>query len=58
MTDKLANYISGLGKSHEAQHSFKMVLEKWKRVIDKGDCVSAILMDLSKAFDITNQDLS
>ena len=31
MTDKLANYIPGFRKSHEAQHFFKMVLEKMEK---------------------------
>ena len=57
MTDKLANCIPVFRKSHETQHSFIMVLEKWKRAIDKGVCVSALFMDLSKAFDTINHDL-
>lgn len=58
MKDKLANYKPAFRKSHETKSSFMMVVEKWKKVIDKGECVSAILMDFSKAFDIINEDLS
>ena len=34
-----------------------MILEKWKRALDKGEYVSALFMDLSKAFDAINHDL-
>ena len=33
------------------------MLEKWKRALDKGEYVSALFMDLSKAFDTINHDL-
>ena len=33
------------------------MLEKWKRGIDNGAYVSALFMDLSKAFDTINHDL-
>ena len=33
------------------------MLEKWRRTLDKGECVSALFMDLSKAFDTINHDL-
>ena len=33
------------------------MLEKWKRVLDKGEYVSALFLDLSKAFDTINHDL-
>ena len=32
------------------------ILEKWKKAVDKGECVSALFMDLSKAFDTINHD--
>ena len=34
-----------------------MLLEKWKRALNKGEYVSALFMDLSKAFDTINHDL-
>ena len=34
-----------------------MILEKWKRALDRGEYVSALFMDLSKAFDTINHDL-
>ena len=33
------------------------MLEKWERGLDKGECVSALFMDLSKVFDTINHDL-
>ena len=44
-------------KSHGTQTSLVVMLEKWKRALDKGEYVSAIFMDLSKAFDTINHDL-
>ena len=34
-----------------------MILEKWKRALDRGEYVSALFMDLSKGFDTINHDL-
>ena len=36
MTDKLAHSIPGFRKSHETQNSLVMMLEKWKKALDKG----------------------
>ena len=33
------------------------MLEKWKRGIDNGEYISALFMDLSKAFDTINHEL-
>ena len=33
------------------------MLEKWKSVLDKGEYVCCLFMDLSKAFDTINHDL-
>ena len=57
MTDKLAHSITGLRKSHGTQKSLVVMLEQWKRALDKGEYVSALFMDLSKAFDSINLDL-
>ena len=54
MTDKLAHSITGFRKSHGTQNSLVVMLEKWKRALDK---VSAIFLNLSKAFDTINHDL-
>ena len=57
MTDKLAHSITGFRKSHGTQNSLIVMLEKWKRALDKGEYLSALFMDLSKAFDTINRDL-
>ena len=31
-----------------------MMLEKWESAIDKGDCVQALFMNLSRDFDVLN----
>ena len=49
--------ITGCRKSHGTQNSLLVILEKWKRALDKGEYVSALFMDLSKAFDTINHDL-
>ena len=33
------------------------MLEQWKRALDRGEYVSALFLDLSKAFDTINHDL-
>ena len=57
MTDKLAHPITGFRKSHGTQNSLVVMLEKWKRALDKGEYFSPLFMDLSKAFDTINHDL-
>ena len=57
MTDKLAHSIAGFRKSHGTQNSLVVMLEKWKRTLDKGEYVSVLFMDLSKAFYTINHDL-
>ena len=57
MQDKLSKYITGFRKSHGTQHSLKSMLEKWKSVLDKGEDICVLFMDLSKVVDTTNHDL-
>ena len=49
--------MTGFRKPHGTQHLLVTILEKWKKAVDKGECVSALFMDLSKAFDTINHDL-
>ena len=51
MTDKLAH------SENEAQNSLVVMSEKWKRALDNGEDVWALIMDLSKDFDTINHDL-
>ena len=57
MTDKLAHSIIGFRNSHGTENSLVVMLEKLKRVLDKGEYVSALFVDLSKVFDTINHDL-
>ena len=57
MKDKLSKCLTGFKKSYGTQHLLVTMLEKWKKAVDKGECVSELFMDLSKAFDTINHDL-
>ena len=57
MKDKLSKCLTGFRKSHGTQHLLVTMLEKWKKAVDKGEYVSAVFMDLSRAFDTINHDL-
>ena len=43
MKDKVSNILTGFRKSHSAQHSFLIVIEKWKRALDENMKVGTIL---------------
>ena len=57
MQNKLSKYVTGFRKSHGTQHSLLIMFDKWKNVLDKGEYVCVLFMDLSKAFDTINHDL-
>ena len=57
MKDKLSKCLTGFKKTHGTQHLLVTMLEKWKKAVDKGEYVSTLFMDLSKAFDTINHDL-
>ena len=57
MADKPAHSITGFKRSYGTQNSLVVLLEEWKRALDQGEYVSALFMDLSKAFDTINHDL-
>ena len=52
MNDLVSNYITGFQKIHTSQYCLF-----WKNALHKGDCVYALFMDLSKAFDTIKHDL-
>ena len=54
MENKISKCVTGFRKLHNTQHSLIVKLVKWKKVLDKEENISAILMDLSKAFDTIN----
>ena len=57
MAGNLTGYLTGFRKSRGTQHLLVAMLEKWKEAVDNGECVSALFLDLSKAFDTINHDL-
>ena len=57
MKDKISNYVTGFRKPYGTQHALVIVLERWKQAIDKGEYISLMYIDLSKAFDTINRDL-
>ena len=57
MKDKLSKCLAGFNKSHGTQNLLVTMLENWKKKNYKGEYVSALFMDLSKAFDTINHDL-
>ena len=57
MQNKLSKYLTGFRKSHGTQHSLMIMLEKWKNVLDKGEYICVLFMDLSEVFDTINHDL-
>ena len=57
MESKISKCVTAFRKSHGTQYSLIAMLEKWKKALDKEEDISAIFMDLSKAFDTINRDL-
>ena len=57
MENKISKCVTGFRKSRGTQHSLIVMLQKPKKALDKEENMSAIFMDLSKAFDTINHDL-
>ena len=57
MEKNISKCVTGFRKSYGTQHSLIVILEKWKKELDKEKNMSAIFMDLSKAIDTINHDL-
>ena len=57
MESKISKCARCFRKSLGTQHSLIVMLEKWKKALDKEESMSAISVDLSKAFDAINHDL-
>ena len=57
MNDKLSPYLCGFRKGYNTQHCLMVMLEKWKKALDKRNIAGALLTDLSKAFDCLNHEL-
>ena len=57
MENKTSKCVTGFRKSRGTQHSLIVMPQKPKKALDKEENMSAIFMDLSKAFDTLNHDL-
>ena len=57
MSDKLYPYLCGFRKGYSTQDCQLVMLEKWKKALDKKQVAGALLTDLSKAFDCLNHEL-
>ena len=53
----LSNQQCGFRKGYSTQHCLLVMLETWKRSVDKGKVFGALLRDLSKAFDCLDHEL-
>ena len=51
------NQQCGFRKGYSTQHCLLVMLETWKRSVDKGKVFGALLRDLSKAFDCLDHEL-
>ena len=57
MEPKLSKFLAGFRAKHNTQHALLKMIETWRAMLNKGNKVGAIIMDLSKAFDTLNHNL-
>ena len=57
MNNHLSKYLCGFRKGYNTQHCLMIMLEKWRKALDKRNIAGALLTDLSKAFDCLNHEL-
>ena len=57
MNKLLSPYLCGFRKGYSTEHCLIVMLEKWKKALDKTNYAGALLTDLSKAFDSINLEL-
>ena len=53
----LSKYQCGFRRGYNVQHCLITLIEKWKKSVDNGGAFSALLTDLSKAFDYLPHEL-
>ena len=53
----LSDYLCGFRKGISSQHSLIIMIEKIRKILDKGGYAGVLLTDLSKAFDCIVHDL-
>ena len=57
MKDKFSIYLCGFRKGMSAQNCLLLMIEKWRKCLDKNGKAGMLLTDLSKAFDSLVHDL-
>ena len=57
MSHILSPYLCGFRKGYSTQHCLLLMLEKWRKALDRRQNAGGLLTDLSKAFDSINHDL-
>ena len=55
--ENISPSLCGFRKGYSTQHCLAVMIESWKKAIDKNKNARAILTDLSKAFDCLNHKL-
>ena len=55
--DHLSPYLFGFRKGHSTEQCLVIMLEKWKKALDKKGNAGTILTDLSKVFDSLSHEL-
>ena len=57
MKPKLSKYRAGFRAKHNTQHALLRIFQTWDVMLNKGNKLGVIIMDLSKAFDTLNHNL-
>ena len=57
MEPKLSKYLAGFHVKHNTQNALIKMILTFRAMLDKGNKVRAIIMDLSKAFDTLKHNL-
>ena len=57
LESELSKCLADFLKNHNTSNAFLKIIELWCSVLNKGDKVKAVAMDLSKAFDRLNRRL-